>query len=147
MYSSTMAKQSFASTASLTASSGQYSQWELQNPASSGVNLVVWQLQLWTSTATSVGFAYETTYTLSVSGHFPNLFAGGPSSNASYNIVSATSRPGASYNLQTPAGSTFVLGPGINPIAVIPPGGGLMLSNNAAGGFMWVLCFFSESPI
>ena len=79
--------------------------------------------------------------------HVANIFAGGPASNTTWARNTPTSLSGSNYNIQTPAGSTFTFGPGLNPIAVIPPGGGLMIQDNIAGGFMWILCFFSESPI
>ena len=87
------------------------------------MNLVVWQVQIWTNNSASVGFNYETTYTLGAGGHVANIFAGGPASNTTWARNTPTSLSGSNYNIQTPAGSTFTFGPGLNPIAVIPPGG------------------------
>lgn len=143
MYSLTMSKQTFSGSDSKTPPAGQHTEVELQNPAGSGVNLIVWQVNLLTASASSVGFKYESTYTLSPGGTSPNMFAGGPNSVVTEQLTTVSSPPGgASFNLQTPSLADFPFA--LNPVAVIPPGGGLLIMDNIPGDFMWVAYFFSQ---
>jgi len=133
----------FVVAGSLTPAAGQYAQFELQNPANSGVTLVVGPVQLWTGSASSVGFKYETSYSLAGGTWAGQNTGGGQLPVATENMVSASSQPGGnSFNLQTPASQTFTLN--LPAVAVLPPGGGLLITDPLPGDQMSVSMTYSQ---
>lgn len=144
MQARSLAGQSFGGFCIAVPASGQYSRFQLWNPAGSGVNLYVLQVQPNISADASVYLASSTTQLATFAQKGQNkLMTGAQSKAGIYYDTTATPPAGPYLGLASPSGASQgqAVYPAADPI-IVPPGYGLLVTVNLTnvqlyGAFEW----------
>ena len=144
----TLAGQTFVMAASNGPAAGQYGVQELWNPAGSGKNVIVEQIQVSSAAASNILCGWTGTRVGAGAAGILSKKAGGANSSAAATFLSLAALPGTFNYLTTcnvQANGTILL-PFKEPI-VIPPGFGLIIANSTASNSLQMWAEFFEEGI